>query len=132
MSLIEVGARGSEATPSRLSPVGGQRLASTLGVETGYALTVEQAGDLFRLAAFLRHVLVANRMTSTGVKKRMRADGAQGWERLGSLLALTEARRPTLATLERFAVVTHAPPGSLDLLVAAVPHAIVLERDLGS
>jgi hypothetical protein len=42
---------------------------------------------------------------------------------------VTEARRPTLATLERFAVVTRATPAQLAMLVAEVPNAIAPERE---
>lgn len=128
MSLTEL-ERGSEAAPpAHGSPVGSpaDRLGPVLGVDLDYEMTLEQAGDLFRLAAFLRHVIRAQGMTSTQAKR------AASWGHLGSLLALTEARRPTLATLERFAAATNAPPGAVLLLAAEVPHAIAPNRELGT
>lgn len=101
-------------------------MGPVLGVEADYGLTLEAAGDLFRLATFLRHILTRQQMTSTQAKKAAR------WDRLGSLLALTEARRPTLTTLERFAEATCAPPGSAVLLASEVPHAIAPERESGT
>lgn len=99
-------------------------MGPVLGFDLDYLgqLTIDEATDLLRLAGLLRQILQSADISVADAKKR------SGWTRLGSLLAVTEARRPTLAQLERFAVALDAPPDSIPLIVAACPAAVAPER----
>lgn len=120
-------AEGSVATRPDPSPEGGGTVSSALGVDLDYVgtLTAEQCIDLFRLAGLLRAVIRRQGVTSTEAKKRSQ------WGRLGALLALTDARRPTFSTLKRFADGMGVPAEVLEEIVAACPHAIAAERGSG-
>lgn len=120
MDEFERLAEGSVATSPDGSTVGGPAGGSALGVDLDYVgmLTAKQCVDLFRLAGLLRAVLKRQGVSSMEAKRRAK------WDRLGALLALTEARRPTLATLERFAVGMDVPADILRDIVAVCPCAI--------
>lgn len=124
MDELGAAAEGSVATRIGRSTEGSPTVDSALGVGLDYVgtLTAEQCIDLFRLAGLLRAVIRRQGVTSTEAKKRSQ------WGRLGALLALTDARRPTLATLARFADGLGVPAEVLGEIVAACPHAIAGER----
>lgn len=124
MGELERLAEGSVATRNFPPPVGGGSVGSALGVDLDYVgtLTADQCVDLFRLAGLLRAVLKRQKVSSTEAKKRSE------WDRLGALLALTDARRPTLRTLDRFAAGMGVPPEILADIVGACPAAIAPER----
>jgi hypothetical protein len=127
MSADLLAAGGAPATPSSDGPPKGARgVGPVLGLGLDYVgtLTEEAAADLFRLAGLLRYVLQRQGVSVADAKRRAK------WDHLGSLLAITEARRPTLETLHRFGESLGVPADAVRDIAAACSHAIASERNV--